>query len=90
MTQWHFVITKNGESDLARLDRKTQQRVVEKLKWFAEHFEEITPLPLGDPWRGFFKLRVGDWRVVYEIEAVARRVVVHLIDRRDKIYTRRR
>lgn len=90
MTQWHFVITKNAESDLVRLGRKTQQRVVEKLKWFADHFEEVTPFPLDDPWKGFFKLRIGDWRVIYEVEETACRIVVHLIDRRDKIYKRSR
>lgn len=90
MTQWHFVITKNAESDLARLDRNSQRRIVEKLKWFVEHFEEVTPFPLDNPWKGFFKLRAGDWRIIYEVEEANRRVVVHLIDRRDKIYKRRR
>lgn len=90
MTQWHFIITKNAESDLVRLDRKTQRRVVEKLNWFVKHFEEVTPFPLNDPWKGFFKLRIGDWRVVYEVEDATCRIVIHLIDRRDKIYKRHR
>lgn len=90
MVKWHFVITKNAESDLARLDRKSRLRIVEKLKWFTEHFEEVTPFPLDDPWKGFFKLRIGDWRVIYEVEETACRIVVHLIDRRDKIYKRSR
>lgn len=90
MTQWHFVITKNAESDFGRLDSRTRQRVVEKLKWFVEHFAEVTPFPLDNPWKGFFKLRVGDWRIVYEVEETACRIIVHLIDRRDKIYKRRR
>lgn len=88
MTLWRFMITENGERDLARLDRLNQRRVVEKMKWFAGHFDEVTPFPLGEPWRGFFKLRVGDTRIIYEVEEVGSRIVVHMIDRRDKVYKR--
>jgi len=54
-----------------------------------KNFDQITPLPLGDKWRGFFKLRIGDWRVVYEIEISKRLITIHYIDHRDKIYKRK-
>ena len=88
MGRWQFNITEEGERDLKRLDAGSQKRVKEKLAWFVDRFDQITPLPLGEPWRGFFKLRVGDIRVVYEVEHASCVVTIHLIDRRDKIYKR--
>ena len=57
--------------------------------WFTTNFQNITPLPLGGRWKGFFKLRVEDWRIIYEVSHDSRLVIVHAIDTRDKIYKRR-
>lgn len=89
MPEWRFEITSGAENDLSKLDAQIQNRVVEKLKWFQENFSKITPLPLGGKWRGFFKFRVGDWRVIYEVETGVCEVVIHAIDNRDKIYKQR-
>lgn len=85
---WQFDITDSGRRDLDQLDSTIRQQVLEKLKWFADNFQNVTPLPLGGRWRGFFKLRVGDWRIVYEVNHDTRRITVHVIDKRDKIYKR--
>ena len=85
---WRFDLTKEAESDLEKLDFSIQARVIEKIKWFRENFDQITPLPLGGNWRGFFKLRIGDYRVIYEVERERRIATIHYIDRRDKIYHR--
>ena len=90
MEPWRFEITEPGKADLAGLDSSARQRVLERLKWFCENFQHITPLPLGGEWRGFFKLRVGDLRVVYKSDYESGRVVVHRIDLRDKVYRRRK
>lgn len=90
MIPWRFEITDPGKNDLARLDSSTRQRVLQRLKWFVENFDRITPLPLGGEWKGFFKLRVGDWRVVYKPDYENGRVVIHRIDLRDKVYKRKK
>ena len=90
MARWRFLITPQAEDDLAKLDPPVQKRVVEKIEWFVDHFEQISPLPLGGNWKGFFKLRAGDWRIIYEAEPENRRIIVHGIGRRDEIYKRRR
>lgn len=85
---WQFNITDVGETDLGRLDNNTQRKILGKLKWFTENFENIVPLPLHGKWKGFFKLRVENWRIVYEVERDTRIITVHVIDNRDKIYKR--
>jgi hypothetical protein len=60
MARWQFLITPQAEDDLAEMDSPVRKRVVERLAWFVEHFEEVSPLPLGGNWKGFFKLRAGE------------------------------
>ncbi|OGL43393.1 MAG: hypothetical protein A2042_03890, partial [Candidatus Schekmanbacteria bacterium GWA2_38_11] len=57
-----------GESSLESLDKKTGQRVLDKLKWLIQNINNISPLPLHGKYSGLFKLRVGDWRIVYEVK----------------------
>jgi len=90
MQKWQCILTKEAELDLKRLDYSTRKRILEKIKWMRENFDQITPLPLGGKWRGFFKLRVGDWRVVYEIEISTNLITIHYIDHRNKIYKRKK
>jgi len=39
-----------AQSDLARLDKSTAQRVLKKLRWLAENFEVISPEALTGQW----------------------------------------
>jgi mRNA interferase RelE/StbE len=89
MGNWRFLITPQAEEDLAKLDPPVRKRVAERLAWFVERFEQVSPLPLGGKWKGFFKLRVGDWRIIYEAEPESQRIVVHGIGNRNEIYKRR-
>lgn len=86
---WQFEITNAGKADLVHLDKKIQRRILEKLKWFTENFQDVTPLPLGGQWRGFFKLRVGEWRIIYEVDYDNRSITVHVVDNRSRIYKRK-
>lgn len=80
--------TEDAEDDLKRLGREVASRIVTKCVWFAEHFETQIPLPLGGRYKGFYKLRVGDWRAIYEIDRDTDRLITHIVDHRSKIYKR--
>jgi mRNA interferase RelE/StbE len=72
--------------DLQRLDRSVAQRITNKLRWLAENFESIRPDALVGPLIGLRKLRVGDYRVIYEADQRDRLITVHLIGHRREIY----
>ena len=55
--------------DLAKLDKPVAQRILKKIDWLSDNFEKVTPEPLIGQFKGTFKLRIGDWRVVYTIES---------------------
>lgn len=88
MASWALSFTPEAEDDLAKLDKQLRERIIKKLDWFRANFEQIKPLPLGGDWQGFFKLRVGDWRVIYEISQGEKSIKIRVIDHRDKIYKR--
>lgn len=85
---WSVGFTKIGERDLQALDRPMRQAVIEGLEKLAGRFEGVAPAPLHGEWKGFFKLRVGDWRIMYTFGHLQKRIIVHIIDHRSKIYKR--
>lgn len=89
MGSWQVKVTSEAEADIERLDGAVRSRILTKLKWLRENFDNVVPVPLNKEWRGFLKLRIGDWRVIYEGELLTREIIIHAIDRRDKIYKRR-
>ena len=83
---YHVAFTPDAETDLARLDKSIAQRVLKKLRWLAENFEVITPESLTGEWQGVFKLRVGDYRVLYTCNETETTIVVHFVKHRREIY----
>jgi len=67
---------------LARLDKAVAQRILKKLRWLAEHFDAAKLESLSGTLAGLLKLRVGDYRVIYE-EGL---LTVHLVGHRRDIY----
>jgi len=86
MNKWRFNITDSGNNDLEKLDHQIKERVIEKLKWLVKNFEYLAPIPLDEPLKGFFKLRIGSWRVVYDFESEKSLVTIYSIDNRDSVY----
>jgi mRNA interferase RelE/StbE len=71
------------------LDRPVGQRIVERIRWLAENQEAIGRAPLADDLTGLYKLRVGDYRVLYEILHGEQTIVIHAIGHRRDIFRTR-
>lgn len=59
---------KDALDDLQKIDKPIVKRILKKISWLSRHFDDITPEPLSGELAGTFKLRVGDWGVIYTIE----------------------
>jgi mRNA interferase RelE/StbE len=70
-----------AEADLTTLNKPIGQRILKKLRWLADNLEVIAPEQLADEWAGVFKLRVGDYRVIYTVDrnSEPKTIIVHLI-----------
>ena len=74
--------------DLSQLDKQVGRRVVKRLNWLVENLDEIKLEALTGDLAGFYKLRVGDYRVLYEILHEEQLIIVHAIGHRREIYSR--
>jgi mRNA interferase RelE/StbE len=75
--------------ELARLDKPLACRIIERTTWLAMNLDTISPEALTGELAGFYKLRVGNYRVIYEILHVEQTLVIHAIGHRREIYRRR-
>lgn len=75
---------KEALDDLQKIDRPIVKRILNKISWLSQYFNNITPEPLSGDMSGQFKLRVGDWRVVYVIEADT--IVIKAVGHRREVY----
>ncbi len=85
MTYQIYILPKAIE-DLSKIDKAIAQRVTDKLAWLSDNIEIIPLLPLGGSFSGFYKLKVGDWRVIYEVNHNEKLITVHKVGHRREIY----
>ncbi|MCA9917618.1 MAG: type II toxin-antitoxin system RelE/ParE family toxin [Anaerolineales bacterium] len=80
------VFTSQAEENLAKLDKQIAQRILKKIRWLVENVGTITPEPLTGQFQGVYKLRVGDYRVLYTLEDEQDLIVIRLIKHRREVY----
>nr|WP_242022865.1 type II toxin-antitoxin system RelE/ParE family toxin [Pseudanabaena mucicola] len=85
-TSYSIDFTSEAIADLAKIARTNQIRIARKIKWLGENFEQITPLSLSGNLSSFFKLRVGDYRVIYAIAQSQKSIIIHQVGHRSEIY----
>jgi mRNA interferase RelE/StbE len=83
-----YSVTFEPESitDLDLITDFIRLRILNKIEWLAINFEQITPLPLTREWSGFYKLRVGDYRVIYEFDRESRIIIIIRVGHRREVY----
>lgn len=75
---------KEALDDLEKIDRPIVKRILHKISWFSQYFDAVTPEPLSADMAGLYKLRVGDWRVIYEIGKDV--IIIRAVGHRREIY----
>jgi len=79
-------LTPGARDDIERLDAQVRKRVITKISRLAENFDDLDPEPLSAHWQGYYKLRVGDWRVVYKPNRETWTITVYRIAHRREVY----
>ena len=86
MTVYQVIILPKAFEDLSKIDKTVAERITDKLTWLSENIDNITPLPLKGDLSGLYKLKVGDWRIIYDIDHKKKVITVHKIGHRKEIY----
>jgi mRNA interferase RelE/StbE len=76
--------TEDALRDPGKLDPQIRLRVLRKISWLSNNFEAITPETLSGEFKGMFKFRIGDWRVIYTIEEQT--LLIQFVGHRREIY----
>jgi len=80
--KWH----ENAIDDLRRADKKSAKSLIERLKSYLPQ----DPISLGKPLKGIFKglyrYRFGDYRVIYSIDQEEHTILILRIGKRKEIY----
>ncbi len=75
--------------DLAHLDKAVARRIVARIRWLAANLNSVKPEALTGDLAGIYKLRVGAYRVIYEVLPKEHAVLIHAAGHRGEIYRRR-
>ena len=82
-------ILKPASRELARLDKVAARRIVDRIRWLAENLEKIKPKALKGELSGLYKLREGDYRIIYEIIRKEKVIIIHSIGHRRDVYQKK-
>lgn len=78
-------ITLRAQKDLDRLPNKLGSKIYSEITKLAEN-----PYPMGSKklqgWGGMYRIRIGDYRVIYEVGGKLQEVVIAKIKHRKDVY----
>jgi len=87
MEPFAVVLTASAEKDLRGLDRTTLRRVIAAIQTFAHNPFPAGAIKLTDADR-LYRVRVGQYRVIYEVEPAEGIITVHYRRHRRDAYRR--
>lgn len=79
-----LIIAKRAEKDLFKLPLKIQKRIVSALERLQKN--PLIGIKLHGELAGYYKLRVGDYRIVYRFDASQSIAAVVKIEHRHGVY----
>lgn len=81
-----LLIHKDADKALRRMDRPMRHRIVEKIQMLGDNPDDpaldIKPLRGEDR----FRMRVGDWRVIFDRQDAVRVIAIEKIKSRGDVY----
>ena len=89
MAEYSVRILKAASQELERLDKPIGRRIVQRINWMAANLDMIRLEALTGNLAGLHKLRLGNYRVIYEILWDEETIVIHAIGHRSDVYRRR-
>ena len=78
--------TPEATASLEALTSTIQDRVLRKICWLSENCDDLSHQVLSADLSGLFKLRVGDYRVIYSFDTKAQFITIHKVGHRRDIY----
>lgn len=86
-SSYRVEFTKSARKEFSDLPNKMQDKVVEALTFLAENpFSDLLRIKRLKGAPSLYRIRIGDWRVVYEVRSDTLVVVIIKIWHRKEVY----
>ena len=87
---WQIKINKNIQRELGKLDKQTAKRITSKLREISQldNPRGMGKALIGNK-AGFWRYRVGDYRIICDIEDEVLVILVVEVNHRSKVYKTR-
>jgi mRNA interferase RelE/StbE len=79
-------LLREATQDLEILDKQIANRVTTRLNWLAENIDSVKREQLTGDLAGLYKIRVGDYRILYEVLDSEQTILVYTKGQRKDIY----
>jgi mRNA interferase RelE/StbE len=86
---YRISILDRAARELSQIDKPVARRIIERINWLNSNLDIIKIEPLTGDLAGLYKLRVGDYRIIYEILHNEQTLIIHAIGHRKEIYRMR-
>jgi mRNA interferase RelE/StbE len=71
---------------LKQLDKGVARRIVEKINWLAQNATTLNHYAMKREWAGLFRIRVGNYRVIYALNHEMHLILIEVIGHRREVY----
>jgi len=85
MTNYNVIFKPSVEKDLRPLPKKIVERVFERIEQMRSEPHPRQAIKLSAT-GGLYRIRVGDYRIVYEVDPNAMLIIIHYIRHRSEVY----
>lgn len=75
-----------ANEDLNQLDEAIRERILTKINWLSSNFDQIKPQALTGDLSDVFKLRIGDYRALYDFSRAEQLITIIRIRHRREVY----
>lgn len=75
-----------AEEDLAKIDRVMAKKIKDKMKNYLVKNPQQLGEPLTGQYKGYYRYRVSDYRVIYEIQETKLLILVIKVGHRREVY----
>ncbi len=75
---------KEAIKELDKIDFLIAQRIVKKVNWLSKNFDDYTPETLHGTLKGTYKLRVGNYRIIYTVSQ--NKIIILSVGHRSEVY----
>jgi len=87
MNDFQVILTPEAQTDIRRLDTGLQTRILNWLEWMGQNAELLRHQALkGEEWSECFKYRIGDYRIIYQIDYSAEKLIILKVGHRREVY----